>query len=229
MTLLLRAYYGLHDSLFGLLGYLSGLAPLLMRLYLAPIMIAAGLYKLRHLEQTTQWFEQGLGLPYPEIAALLATYTELVGGFLLLFGFAVRWAAIPLLVTMAVAAWTVHWDNGWFAVAPSNPATSTAKPLADIGVPMARDSLENSVEVGKRLDRARQILREHGHYPWLTERGQFVVLNNGIEFAATYFIMLLSLLFTGGGRFFSIDYYLDRQARDKLAQERWRQAQVNNP
>lgn len=228
MTILLRAYYGLHDGLFGVLAYLSGLAPLLIRLYLAPIMIAAGLYKHHHLAQTTQWFEHGLGLPYPEIAAQLATYTELVGGFLLLFGFAVRWAAIPLLVTMAVAAWTVHWDNGWFSVAPSDPLTSTAKPLADIGIPPAEDSLENSVEVGKRLDRARQLLQEHGHYPWLTERGQFVVLNNGIEFAATYFIMLLSLLFTGGGRFFSVDYYLDRQAREKLTQHRWQRAQADS-
>ena len=39
-----------------------------------------------------------------------------------------------------------------------------------------------------------------------------MVLNNGIEFAATYFIMLLSLLFTGGGRYSSLDYWLARRA-----------------
>jgi putative oxidoreductase len=37
-----------------------------------------------------------------------------------------------------------------------------------------------------------------------------VILNNGIEFGVTYLVMLLSLLFTGGGRFTSIDYYLSR-------------------
>jgi uncharacterized membrane protein YphA (DoxX/SURF4 family) len=35
-----------------------------------------------------------------------------------------------------------------------------------------------------------------------------VILNNGIEFAATYFVMLLSLFFTGAGRFFSLDYWI---------------------
>ena len=61
-----------------------------------------------------------------------------------------------------------------------------------------------------RLGTARDILREHGNYSWLTEHGNLVVLNNGIEFAATYFVMLLALLFTGGGRFVSVDYFLAR-------------------
>lgn len=30
------------------------------------------------------------------------------------------------------------------------------------------------------------------------------------RFAATYLVMLVSLLFTGGGRYTSADYYLDR-------------------
>ena len=41
---------------------------------------------------------------------------------------------------------------------------------------------------------------------WLTENGSFVVLNNGIEFAATYFIMLLALFYLGAGRYISMDY-----------------------
>ncbi len=216
MALLAKIYYAIHDGLFGLLKYLDGLAPLLLRLYLAPILLAAGLHKLHNFEDIVSWFgnsDWGLGLPHPELMAALATGTEIVGGFLLLFGLAVRWAAMPLMVTMVVAALTVHWQHGWFAIAPSDPATSTAKVLADVGIPAARDSLENSSEVGVRLERARDILREHGNYEWLSEKGNFVVLNNGIEFAATYFIMLLSLMFTGGGRFFSLDYYLDRHFR----------------
>ncbi len=217
MALLYRAYYGVHDFLFGLLAKLDGLAPLLIRLYLAPVMIAAGLYKFRHLDATAQWLGSGLGLPEPELLAQLLTYTELLGGFLLLFGLAVRWVSIPLMVAMLVAAITVHWDNGWFAIAPSDPATSTAKPLADLGLPAARASLENSQAVGDRLDRAADILNKHGNYGWLTEKGDIAVVNNGIEFAATYFIMLLSLMFSGGGRWFSVDYYLDRQARARIA------------
>ena len=57
---------------------------------------------------------------------------------------------------------------------------------------------------------AKSLLREHGNYSWLTETGNFVVLNNGIEFAATYFVMLLALLFIGGGRYVSLDHYLYR-------------------
>jgi len=43
------------------------------------------------------------------------------------------------------------------------------------------------------------------------------VLNNGIEFAATYLVMLLSLFFTGGGRLLSLDYWLQRQLRNRYS------------
>ena len=190
------------------------LAPLALRLYLAPIMLAAGFHKLHEFEEIVSWFgneEWGLGLPFPWIMAFMATATEIIGGFALLLGAAVRWISVPLMITMLVAATTAHWENGWFAIAPSNPDTSTAKVLAQVGFPGAKESLENSVEVGKRLERAKDILREHGNYSWLTGRGGIVVLNNGIEFSATYFIMLLTLFFVGAGRYLSIDYWLARK------------------
>ena len=64
-----------------------------------------------------------------------------------------------------------------------------AKPLAAVGIPGAKESLENREEVGKRLNAAKSLLREHGNYTWLTGKGNIVILNNGIEFAATYFII----------------------------------------
>lgn len=193
------------------------IAPLGFRLYLAPIMIAAGLTKFNSFESTAAWFgnpDWGLGLPFPEFLTAMAAGTELIGGLALLIGLAVRWFAIPLMFTMAVAAFTVHWDNGWFAVAPSNPATSMAKPLADIGIPAAEESLNNSEEVGKRLRAANSLLERHGNAAWLKEKGNFVVLNNGIEFAVTYFLMLLSLFFTGAGRYLSIDYWISRAIKE---------------
>ncbi len=39
------------------------------------------------------------------------------------------------------------------------------------------------------------------------------MLNNGIEFAATYLIMLLALVFIGGGKYLSVDYWLARKFR----------------
>jgi uncharacterized membrane protein YphA (DoxX/SURF4 family) len=85
--------------------------------------------------------------------------------------------------------------------------------LAAVAVPAAVQSLQNSEGVGQRLAAAKNILRRHGNYSWLTEKGSFVILNNGIEFAVTYLIMLLSLLFTGAGRWVSADYWIARYLR----------------
>ncbi len=193
------------------------LGPLALRLYLAPIFIAVGLHKFMHLEDIASWFgnpDWGLGLPAPMLMAVLAASAELFGGIALLFGIAVRWFAIPLMITMLVAIFAVHWDKGWFAIAPGDPATSTAKPLASLGIPAARHSLENSEEVGKRLSAAKSLLKKHGDYSWLTEKGNFVVLNNGIEFAVTYFIMLLVLFFIGAGKYLSVDYWIAKCCRE---------------
>ncbi len=195
------------------------LGPLALRLYLAPIFIAAGLTKLSGIDNFANWLgnpDWGLGLPAPELLAYLAAYSELIGGIALLFGIAVRWFAIPLMITMLVAIFSVHWDDGWFAVAPGDPSTSTAKPIADyLGLESAKQSLENSKEVGQRVSAAKSLLKKHGNYDWLSEKGSFVVLNNGIEFAATYFIMLLVLFFMGAGKYFSIDYWLAKIFRQE--------------
>jgi uncharacterized membrane protein YphA (DoxX/SURF4 family) len=173
----------------------DGIAPLLIRLYLAPIMMQAGWTKFQAFDSTVAWFgnaEWGLGLPFPEVMVVLAAGTELVGGALLIAGLAVRLISIPLMITMLVAAFAVHWDNGWLAIADSSSWLAN----------------ERVLESTERLERAKDILREHGNYAWLTGRGSLVVLNNGIEFAATYFVMLLALLFTGGGRYTSLDYWI---------------------
>ena len=66
------------------------------------------------------------------------------------------------------------------------------------------------MEAAERLARAKDILREHGNYQWLTGRGNLVISNSGIEFSVTYFVMCLVLLFSGGGRFVSADYWIAR-------------------
>lgn len=179
----------------------DGLAPLLLRLYLAPIFMQAGWNKLSHFEDTAAWFgnpDWGLGLPMPEVMAGLAAGTELVGGMLLIVGFAVRWISIPLMITMLVAAFAVHWENGWLAI-------------ADGGSWLAN---ERVMEAQDRLTAAKSILQEHGNYNWLTGRGSVVILNNGIEFAITYFVMLFSLFFTGAGRLFSLDHWVAKCFRE---------------
>ena len=71
---------------------------------------------------------------------------------------------------------------------------------------------ERTIGAIERLDRIKAILHEHGNYDWLTQNGSVAILNNGIEFATTYLIMLLVLLFMGGGRYVSLDYWIARKA-----------------
>jgi len=163
------------------------LGPLALRLYLAPVFWVAGTNKLDGMDNVINWFgnpDWGLGLPFPALMAWLAVSTEVLGAIALLVGFATRWFCIPLMIQMIVAATMVHWHNGWQAV---------ADPMS----PFANANVQGAVE---RLDKAKDLLREHGNYEWLTETGNFIVSNNGIEWAVTYLLMLLALFFTGAGK-----------------------------
>ncbi len=174
------------------------LAPLLLRAYLAPLFWTTGMTKLNSFESTVAWFgnpDWGLGLPFPELNAALAVGAEVGGAILLVLGLATRWACIPLMFTMVVAALTVHLKNGWQFIHDAN----SAFPVEHIG------------EVAERLSRAKSILKEHGNYSWLTEYGNFVISNNGIELVVSYFIMLLALFFLGGGAYVSADYWIAKK------------------
>jgi uncharacterized membrane protein YphA (DoxX/SURF4 family) len=194
MQLLVRFYTGF----LAMLKSVEGLAPLALRLYLAPVLMQAGYNKISHFEDTAAWFgnsEWGLGLPMPELMAALASGTELVGGALLLLGLATRFVAVPMMVTMLVAAFAVHWPNGWLAIADGSSWLANDRVL----------------EAGEKLAAAKSLLQQHGNYEWLTSSGNLVILNNGIEFAITYFIMLLALLMLGGGRYTSLDYVIAKR------------------
>jgi len=102
------------------------------------------------------------------------------------------------MITMLVAGFTVHLKNGWLAIAEGSGVFSS-------------DRTAGAIE---RLDAAKSLLQNYGNYDWLTENGNFVILNNGVEFAATYFIMLLVLFFIGAGNFVSVDYWLKRRFVD---------------
>lgn len=174
------------------------LAPLMLRLYLVPVFWMAGTNKLSDFDSIVQWFgntEWGLGLPFPLVMAFLATATEFLGAIALLFGIAVRWFSIPLMITMIVAATTVHWDNGWQAI------TDPSAPFAN----------ERVIDASEKLAIVKDVLQEHTKYDYITSSGNVVMLNNGIEFSATYFVMLLALLFLGAGRYVSIDYWVEKQ------------------
>lgn len=189
----------LHNSLTNSSSILASLA---LRLYLAPIFWMAGMSKLNAFDSTVEWFgnsDWGLGLPFPLLMALLATGAELIGAVLLTLGLLTRLISIPLIINMLVAILSVHWENGWQAIADANAPFANAQVLA----------------APEKLERARDILQTHGNYEWLTASGKFVILNNGIEFAATYLIMLLALVGLGGGKYHSLDYWLSLYSNRK--------------
>lgn len=186
-----------YDNSLKHISFADGIAPLLLRLYLAPVFMQAGWTKFQSFDDTAAWFgnpDWGLGLPFPELMTFLAAGTELVGGALLLLGLATRLISIPLMFTMLVAIFLVHWPNGWLAI-------------SDASSWLANDRV---LEAAERKARAIAILKEHSNYSWITGRGSVTILNNGIEFGATYFIMLLSLFFTGAGKYVSADYFIAR-------------------
>ena len=207
-----------YQKTLGFLQHFSGVASLMMRLILGPVLILAGWEKITG----DNWFgfqQDSFPFPFnvlpPELSWFMASWTEFLGGIALLFGVATRLVAIPLAVTMFVAAYSVHLDNGWAAIAPSNPPAQCVP-----GTPENADSNifsryihcynvnERTIEASERLTRAKSILREHGNFRYLNGSGSIVKLNNGIEFAATYLAMLFALIFIGGGRYLSIDYWL---------------------
>lgn len=181
--------------------FLDFLGPLALRLYLVPILWMAGTKKFVTFSSTAEWFgneEWGLGLPLPYLLVVLVGIVEILGAVLLLLGLGVRLFSIPLMIVMVVAAVTVHLKNGWLAIATGSGLFATERTIGAI----------------ERLEQAKSMLQQFGNYEWMTENGNFVVLNNGIEFAATYFIMLLVLFFIGSGRYVSLDYWLERKYRN---------------
>lgn len=223
MTTLLTATAGWYDRAVAAVSHLDGAVSLTLRLIVAPALIGAGLIKLTG----NNWFGNVVDqFPFPfnllpvELSWFLASWTEFLGGIALLLGLGTRLVAIPLAITMFVAGYAVHLDNGWAAIAPSRPPAMCI-PASDAYTAAnpaerwlrCRKVNERTIEASERLARAQEILRKHGNYRWLNGSGSLGKINNGIEFAAIYFAMLLALVIIGGGRYLSLDYYIHRLLR----------------
>ena len=176
-----------YENLFDKLNIADGIAPLIMRLILGPVMIVAGYNKLGMSSDDASgldvlladpnivaWFgnsEWGLGLPFPELMGFLAGWAEFGGGWLILLGLLTRFAAIPLMFTMIIAATSVHWDNGWYAVAPSNANTSPTLFFQWMGSEAAEKSAKNSQEVAERMEVVRSLVNDSRNPDWLKAKG----------------------------------------------------------
>jgi putative oxidoreductase len=83
---------------------------LVARLTVGVLFVSTGWGKVHNLAKVTEFFTE-LGIPMPGFNAALASYTELVGGLLLVLGLASRLAALPLVITMVVAIATAKKDE----------------------------------------------------------------------------------------------------------------------
>jgi putative oxidoreductase len=103
------------------LRYLDRLQPIalvVMRLALGAIMVAHGSQKvfggLHHHAQMVA----GLGLP--AWLGYVSSFTEFLGGLLILVGLFTRPAAFAVCINLVVAIWKAHWHNGLMG-SPDHP------------------------------------------------------------------------------------------------------------
>jgi putative oxidoreductase len=80
-------------------------APLLARVTLGVLFMSTGWGKVHSLDKVAAFFTE-LGIPAPGLQAAVVSWTELVGGALILMGVGSRLAAVPLAISMAVALLT---------------------------------------------------------------------------------------------------------------------------
>ena len=93
---------------------LSDLSLLFIRLILAYGFLKPAMLKLKDVHAIGDWFA-GMNYPFPYLNAWLATITETLGIILLVLGLGIRIISIPLMVTMLVAIFTIHFSNGFAA------------------------------------------------------------------------------------------------------------------
>lgn len=91
-------------------------SPLFLRLIVGFGFMAHGWAKI---SRGTAGFEKLLiqtGVPMHHLLSYVAPYTELIGGFAILIGLATRFIAVPLIITMLTAMFTIHIHYGFSAV-----------------------------------------------------------------------------------------------------------------
>lgn len=95
----------------------AGAAPVVLRVVIGLVMAAHGWQKLTMMGPANFGSDMlaGLGIPAPVAFGYLVTFTELIGGLLLIVGLLTRLATLPLIVILAVATIAVKLDIGLIA------------------------------------------------------------------------------------------------------------------
>ncbi len=168
------------------------LAPLAIRLFMAPLLWVSGVKHLglfsspdfilwnpltwMNKEAFTQSVTSmdtiaGLGLT-PEMLVILIGSIEIAGAILLILGFAVRWITLGLLFILVLEAL--------------------------LTVTSGHSTLVGSLH---------QLVMTHGYTD---------ITSNQLEVYVVYFIMFLALFFMGPGRWVSLDWFIYKNFQDKI-------------
>ncbi len=83
---------------------------LIIRLFWGYQFLLTGRGKFNNFEKTVGFFTS-LGIPFPEINALMAAGTEFLGGLCLILGLGSRLMTVPLVFTMIIAYSTAHTEE----------------------------------------------------------------------------------------------------------------------
>ena len=87
----------------------TDLALLLLRVGFGGFMLTHGIPKLQMLSDPSSFGDPiGVG---PTVSLILAIIGEVVAPALIIIGFKTKWAAIPAIITMGVAAFVVHAND----------------------------------------------------------------------------------------------------------------------
>ena len=91
----------------------NDLAKLLLRIGFGGFMLTHGLPKLMKLfEGGPIQFADPIGVG-PTFSLILTVFAEFVCAILIIVGYKTKWAAIPLVITMLVAAFVIHGGDPW--------------------------------------------------------------------------------------------------------------------
>ncbi len=95
-------------------GSWTSLGLLLVRVVAGGMMLVGhGWSKLADFSDLAQRFPEPLGLGSSGFSLGLAVFAEVFCAAAVAVGFVTRFAAVPLVVTMAVAAFVIHADDPW--------------------------------------------------------------------------------------------------------------------
>jgi putative oxidoreductase len=99
------------------LSRLASLAPLAVRLITGIIILAHGWQKLTEMGPGNFGGQMlaGLGVPLPMFMGYVVTFTEIIGGILLIVGFLSRLAALLLTINLVVAILLVKVNVGFLS------------------------------------------------------------------------------------------------------------------